>query len=326
VLQEIGALISAILMGLSVLLPQLPGPTTVEPEPAPPAASAPPTAVPPRVLEPPRAEPAPPKLSPTTPGGGFGAVPPNLGAGKQTKLDEAYGRLPRQRLDIYGLGTPDAAPIVLFVHGGGWSSGDKAQFGWLGDQLSQKGLVLALMNYQLSPAVQHPTHAQDVARAVAWLVRNGARYGGDPSRIYLVGHSAGAHLASLVALDPTYLAAENVKPSVVRGVVGIAGAAYDLDVHYAATPLASIFAPAFGPDPTRWSKAAPLRYVRKGAPPFLIVHGLNDGQVPAAAAQTFAVALQREGVPAELHLLPGQDHFSVLPWTTAYLPAWILGR
>jgi acetyl esterase/lipase len=202
--------------------------------------------------------------------------------------------------------------MLLFVHGGGWSIGDKTELSWLGAKLAQQGLLVAVANYRLSPAVQHPAHAQDVARAAAWLYRNGARYGGDPQRLYVGGHSAGAHLASLVALDGTYLAAEGLGTSIVRSVVGVSGAGYDLDARYVASPLAQLFFAAFGKDPARWALAAPLHYVSAGAPPFLLVHGLNDLEAPAAGAQAFADALRRDGAKIRLELLPGLDHQGTL--------------
>jgi acetyl esterase/lipase len=208
--------------------------------------------------------------------------------------------------------------MVLFVHGGGWSIGDKSDFGWLGAQLASQGYLVAVVNYRLSPAVQHPAHVQDVAAAVGWLVRNGQSYGGDPSRLYLFGHSAGAHLVSLVTLDPSYLAAQQLSASAIHSVVGVAGAGYDLDTYYANTPMASLLFPAFGSDPTTWAKAAPVRYVKPHAPPFYLAHGLNDTSAPVSATQTFAAALTRDGVPTQLNLLPNEDHLSVL---VAALPA-----
>src|SRR5439155_21268384 len=100
-----------------------------------------------------------------------------------------------------------------------------------------------LANYRLSPVVQHPTHAQDVARAVAWCHRQGARYGGTPPRLCLMGHSSGAHLAALVALDATYLAAEGLDRAVSHGVIGIAGAGFDLDARHGMSPVAPLLIP-----------------------------------------------------------------------------------
>jgi acetyl esterase/lipase len=202
--------------------------------------------------------------------------------------------------------------MLLFVHGGGWSIGDKAELSWLGAKLAEQGVLVAVANYRLSPAVQHPAHAQDVARAVAWLYRNGANYGGDPQRLYLGGHSAGAHLAALVSLDGGYLAAESLSPGIVRGVVGISGAGYDLDARYVASPLAQLFYGAFGEDSARWAAAAPQKYVTKSAPAFLLVHGLDDTQAPAASAQSLAQALKAEGASVRLELLPGLEHGTAL--------------
>ncbi|HLI26453.1 MAG TPA: alpha/beta hydrolase [Chloroflexota bacterium] len=242
---------------------------------------------------------------PLTPPGG-------LMTSRPAQSDVAYGADPRQRLDLYLPATRGGAPVVLFVHGGGWSIGDKAQFGWVGEQLAAQGVVAALANYRLSPAVQHPEHTKDVARAAAWLYRHAASYGGEPTRLYLVGHSAGAHLAALVALDRSYLVAEGLTPAIVRGVVGIAGPTYDLDASYAQTPIAPLLYAAFGPDPTRWAQAAPVRYVQPYAPGFLLIYGTADTQALPLSTQALAAALQRSGVPVQVEPLAGQDHFGVL--------------
>lgn len=242
---------------------------------APPGRPRAPSLAPPQLWLPNPGRPASPGVAPPTPEPGS----------VQTALDLAYGPDGRQRLDLYRPASAEPAPMLLFVHGGGWSSGDKRQYAWLGVQLAREGLLVAMTNYRLAPAVQHPQHAQDVAAATAWLYRHGAEYGGDPRRLYLAGHSAGAHLGALVALDARYLAAEGLSEPVIAGVAGFAGAA---------TPL------------------APLRYVKPDAPPFLLVHGLLDTQAPAASAQAFAAALQQQGVRTALYLLPQLDHFTVL--------------
>jgi acetyl esterase/lipase len=202
--------------------------------------------------------------------------------------------------------------MVLFVHGGAWSMGDKRQFAWLGDQLARQGMIVAVANYRLSPAVHHPAHAQDVAKVVAWLYQHGPDFGGDPQQLYVAGHSAGAHLVSLVALDDSYLAAEGLGTAVIHSVVGIAGAGYDMDASYAETPLAQIFGPAFGTDPSRWAAAAPLSFIQPTAPSFLLIHGLNDFIAPVLGTEVFAAALQEQGVPTQVQLLPSRNHLDVL--------------
>jgi acetyl esterase/lipase len=246
-------------------------------------------------------------------------------------FDIPYGPDPHQCLDLFVPDRPTGAPLVLFIHGGAWSVGDKSQYEAVGEQLAREGLVTALANHRLSPAVQHPAHAQDVARAVAWFYRHAASYGGDLEQLYLMGHSSGAHLASLLALDATYLAAEGLEASAIHGVVGIAGAGYDLDASYASTVVAPFVRPVFGPDCSRWALAAPLRYVQARAAPFLLIHGLRDTETPPASTQVFAAALRSAGVATQLHLLPDENHISVMfaaaplvlgflqaPWSVAH--------
>lgn len=232
--------------------------------------------------------------------------------GYSTELDVPYGPDPLQRLDLYLPAHTAHAPLVLFVHGGGWSVGDKSQYASVGERLAGAGLVAAMANYRLSPAVQHPAHAEDVARAVAWCYRHAPAYGADPQRFCLMGHSSGAHLASLVALDPIYLAAHSLVPGLIGRVLGVSGVGYDLNEDYAATSVGPFFVDVFGADATRWAQAAPLQYVLPSAPPFLLIHGLGDTEAPPASTEVFAAALQRAGVPVELDLIPGENHVTVM--------------
>jgi acetyl esterase/lipase len=249
-----------------------------------------------------------PGMLPATPPG---SVPWSV-ARAPTHADISYGDGSQQRLDLYLPERRGGAPVVLLLHGGAWTVGDKTDYGPVGDQLARNGAVVALVNYRLSPAVQHPAHAQDVAAAVAWLYRHATEYGGDPARLTLIGHSSGAHLAALVALDPSYLADQGLTAAVIQRVVGIAGAGYDLDARYATTPLAAVLNTVFGTDSSQWALAAPLRYVTGSALRFYLLHGLNDTSAPAASTQVFAAALQEAGVPTQLDLLPGQDHTGVV--------------
>jgi len=240
-------------------------------------------------------------------------------------LDVAYGPHPEQRLDIYLPADAAAAPLLIFVHGGGWSVGDKGQYEVVGNRLAHEGIVTMMANYRLSPAVQHPTHAQDVAQAIGWGYRHAAEYGADPERLCLMGHSSGAHLAALVALEPSYLAAEGMDISAVRRVIGVSGVAYDLDETYAEMCVAPFFTPVFGEDCSRWKLAAPLQYIEPTSPSFLLIHGLADTEAPPATTEAFAVALQQAGVPAQLVLIPDGGHVSVMfpaaPYVVDFLQA-----
>jgi acetyl esterase/lipase len=232
--------------------------------------------------------------------------------GRGVVWDVPYGPDPYQCLDLFLPNDSPGAPIVLFIHAGGWSVGDKSQYATVGDRLSNEGMVVATVNYRLSPAVQHPVHAEDVARAVAWCYSHAARYGADPERLCLIGHSSGAHLAALVALDPTYLAAQGLATTLIRRVVGIAGVGYDLDERYATEQLSPFLAPVFGSDSTRWAQAAPLRYVTPSAPAFLLIHGLSDVDAPPSSTRVFAAVLQRAGVATQMALFEGEAHISVV--------------
>src|SRR3954447_22775173 len=224
--------------------------------------------------------------------------------GLKTMLDVPYGPDPLQRLDIYAPEGASQAPFILFVHGGGWAVGDKSQYAAVGASLARAGFVVAIVNYRLSPPAQHPAHTEDVARAVAWCYRQALYHGADPERFYAIGHSSGAHLAALVALDPSYLAAEGLESSVIRRLVGIAGVGYDLNESYASPLITPFLEPVFGSDRTRWALAAPMRHVTPAAPASLLIHGLNDTDAPPASTQVFAKTLQDAGVTAELVLLP----------------------
>jgi acetyl esterase/lipase len=240
-------------------------------------------------------------------------------------LDLSYGSHPSQCLDLYLPADPEPSPLVMLIHGGAWSVGDKSQYAAVGVRLAQAGFLVAIINYRLSPAVQHPTHARDTASAVAWCYRHAAHYGADASRCYLVGHSSGAHLASLIALDESYLAAEGLERTIIQGVVGLSGAGYDLDANYASTMIAPYAMAVFGTDASRWRLAAPLHYVHADAPPFLLIHGLSDHEAPPAATERMAAALSNAGVDTQLHILPAEDHISVVfaaePLVLAFLTA-----
>jgi acetyl esterase/lipase len=149
----------------------------------------------------------------------------------ESVLDVAYyeglGADPvRHRLDLFLPRGPKAYPVLVFAHGGAWVFGDKSSFGLyteVGRCLARHGVGVALINYRLSPWVRHPEHVKDVARAFAWVHKNIAKYGGSPDRLFVGGHSAGGHLAALLSTDETYLTAEQLKASAVRGVIPVSG-------------------------------------------------------------------------------------------------------
>jgi acetyl esterase/lipase len=219
--------------------------------------------------------------------------------------DIAYGSDPRQRLSFWGAATQAdrPAPLILFVHGGGWKRGDRATATGRAkrDHFRGRGYAFATMNYRLVPAATVEQQAADVASALAWLIRHAGRLGIDPGRIVLMGHSAGAHLVALVGTDPAYLRAVGLTQRAVAGVVPIDGAAYDVpaQMRMGAPLMHQTYAQAFGSDPGRqqalsptWQAAAP------NAPAFLLLHVQRpDGR---AQARGLAMALRRAGTPVEI--------------------------
>ena len=201
----------------------------------------------------------------------------------------AYGDGPRRRLDIYRpvAGTnPAAGPVLVFFYGGSWKSGARGQYRFVGDAFARLGYTVVIPDYRLYPEVRFPGFMEDAAAAIAWTVRNLADAGGRRRPLFLMGHSAGAHIAALAAVDPRYLAAHDLTPARLCGVVGMAGP-------YAFDPLAyrstrAVFAGLADPDEARPVK----RIAAEGIPPFLLLHGAEDGTVKPFNTTEFAAALR----------------------------------
>lgn len=221
-------------------------------------------------------------------------------------------------LDIYAPEDARDLPVMVMIHGGGWAFGDKANRGLIDRKIpffASRGWVLVSVNYRLSPKVQHPVHVEDVARALAWLGENVGKYGGDAKQIYLMGHSAGAHLAALVAIDGKYLQAHGRKLSMLKGVVLLDGAGYDIPTHLQSTAgpmLKRMYVRAFTDDAAKQRQASPISHVAPGKdiPPFLIIH-VADREASRKQSEALAKALVTAKVPARTFAAEGENHGSV---------------
>ena len=172
----------------------------------------------------------------------------------------SFGSDPLQRLDLVVPVGAARAPVLLFVHGGGWSIGDKRSgAGIKASHFAASGWAFASTNYRLVPQATVEQQAADVAGAIAFLRAHATQNNLDPDRIVLIGHSAGAHLAALVGTDPRYLAAAGVPMAAVRGVVLLDGAGYDVAAQMArpGNPVGSMYDAAFGKDATRQTALSP---------------------------------------------------------------------
>ncbi len=222
-----------------------------------------------------------------------------------------------QALDVYRVPGAVDRPILVFIHGGGWSEGDKGRHTRKGEFFAGEGFLYVTLNYRLSPAVRHPAHVEDVAKALAWIHHHAAQYGGDASRIFLLGHSAGAHLAALVATDARYLEAEGLPPELVDGVILLDGSGYDIATRMKGARgwSRAMYRNAFGDDPEAWKDASPARHaefswLQRAPPPFLLFH--VAGRAPSAKqARAFAEVLRASGGRAEVEEVKNRDHVTI---------------
>jgi acetyl esterase/lipase len=205
---------------------------------------------------------------------------------------EAYGPDPAHRLDVYAP-TPSgtARPVVVFFYGGSWQNGQREDYYFAGAGLAAKGFVAMLPDYRKYPQVVFPGFVEDGAMAVAWAKRNAARFGGDPSRVFLMGHSAGAHIAAMLSLDARYLGAQGLAPRDIAGLVGLAGP-YDF-LPLRDPVLKTIFAPA-------------------GAPPAFLATGADDSTVNPRNTANLAARLRSLGVRVEERRYEGLNHYTIV--------------
>ncbi len=221
--------------------------------------------------------------------------------------DLSYGSGDRQKLDVYlpkDAKPSDRRKVVVFFYGGSWRGGSRQKYRFVGAALAERGYVAVVPDYRVYPEVAFPAFVQDGAAAVAWVHANIARYGGDPDRIYLMGHSAGAHISMLLALDPRYLKADGVAPKIVRGIVGIAGPyAFDPTNYKNTKP---IFATADPPDDAR-----PIAFAGRPGPPMLLLHGTGDRTVLPRNSAELAETYRAAGGTAILKYYPRIGHYRI---------------
>jgi len=237
------------------------------------------------------------------------AYPPAPGT-----VEHAYGSNPKQRLDLVKPVGVTKAPLLLFVHGGGWSIGDKAHAApekarWA----NSRGWAFASANYRLVPQATVEQQAADVASAIAWLRANAAKEGLDPDRIVLMGHSAGAHLVALVGTDPRYLQTAGVPMSAIKGVVLLDGAGYDVPSQASAEMnlVKPMYEAAFGSDPKRQAALSPTRNAAAPNVARWLILPIERRQDSQAQSKGLAEALNRGGASASVVVVPGESHGSL---------------
>ena len=222
----------------------------------------------------------------------------------------AYGPDPRQALDVYAP-SGDAAPagpgrpVVVFFYGGSWASGARADYAFAGRSLAAEGFVTVVPDYRLVPQVRFPGFVDDGAAAVAYVRAHAREWGGDADRLALAGHSAGAYIAAMLALDGRFLARAGAPAGTVRAWAGLSGP-YDF---YPFDVKASQDAFSAYPDP---AATQPITFAGAGAPPTFLAHGTRDTTVRPRNTERLAAKLRSAGVTVDEHLYEGLDHKDVV--------------
>lgn len=230
--------------------------------------------------------------------------------GDAPAIEVAYGDAPRQRYDVYrpvgadGLPLSGPLPVVIFVHGGSWETGDKHAYRWVGQGLAAQGFIAVLPNYGLMPDRRFPGFVDDAARAVAHAYAQLSQWGGDRARVVLMGHSAGAHIAALVAYDARYLAAHGLTPRVFSGFIGLSGP-YDFVFD---TPL---LRRTFSGTPEQERDALPVNFASRQSPRTLLVMGRDDRTVNPTNTHSLARRLGEVGASVDTLWVDGAHGASV---------------
>ncbi|MGZ3375150.1 MAG: alpha/beta hydrolase [Phenylobacterium sp.] len=220
----------------------------------------------------------------------------------------AFGPEPHQRLDVYAPRrgrVRTSLPVAVFFYGGSWDTGKRTDYGWVGQALASRGFVTVLPDYGLYPQVRYPGFLRDGAEAVRWAQDHAAQYGGDPTRIVLVGHSAGAYNAAMIALDSRYLKAAGVDPKHIKALGGLSGP-YDF------LPLTDPIAQRTFGEAADLAGTQPTSFVTKDSPPAFLATGDDDTMVFPKNTVKLAAKLRAAGVAVEEQHYPKVDHVSMV--------------
>jgi acetyl esterase/lipase len=242
------------------------------------------------------------------------ALAPRDGVTRAEDLTYASG--PRHGIDVYApTPMPKDAPVVVFFYGGSWEEGTRQMYRFVGATLAAHGIVAFIPDYRLYPKVRFPTFIQDGAQAVAWAREHAAAYGGDPSHLFLMGHSAGAQIATLLTLDSHWLNAVGMDPDRdITGTIGLAGP-YDF------LPLQTPTLKAIFGAPSEWPASQPINFVTPGAPPMFLAAGSDDKTVDPGNTTRLAARLRANHDNVEVHMYPGIGHATLMG---AFAPALTL--
>jgi acetyl esterase/lipase len=225
-------------------------------------------------------------------------------AGRIVAEGVPYGASPAQQVDVFAPAQAAVAPrpVVIFFHGGGWAKGSRDTYGFAGRAFASEGFVTVIAGYRLVPEGRYPVFMEDAAEAVRWTRANIARFDGDPNRIVLAGHSAGAHIALLLALDPRWLGADVQPGGAIRGAISLAGPTDFLPLEPGGRGDVALG------HVRPLEITQPIHFARADAPAIWMGHGDADVTVRPRNSQRLAAALTDVGGQAEVRMYPGVDH------------------
>ncbi len=242
-------------------------------------------------------------------------VPPLRAAEPKVARDIAYSepKTEKQTLDVYAPADGKQMPVVVFIHGGGWQSGDKKEVDKKPQAFTDRGFVFVSVNYRLLPNATINQMGQDVAKAIRWVHDHAKDYGGDPDTLFVTGHSAGAQLAALICTDEGYLKAEKMSLAAIRGCIPNDGDTYDvpLQIKTVEQKRADLYRKKFGDEESQ-KALSPITHATKGKhiPPFLILHVATHPEVKMQS-EKLAKALTDAGVPARAYPAEGKTHTTI---------------
>lgn len=233
------------------------------------------------------------------------AAVPN--GGYQITPGISYGSHERNVLDVYVPRAPSdkPRPVVVFFYGGSWEAGNRGDYEFVAEALTSQGFVVVVPDYRVYPEVKFPDFMYDAAAATLWTKRNIAQYGGDDGHVFVMGHSAGAHIAAMLTLNAEYLNNVGLQPQDLAGMIGLAGP-YDF------LPLTSErLKIIFGPEDERW-KSQPINFVTGNNPPMLLLVGTDDDTVWPKNTYNLAAKIKAAGGPVKVIKYPGWGHIDMV--------------
>ncbi|MFK7760474.1 MAG: alpha/beta hydrolase, partial [Phycisphaerales bacterium] len=221
-------------------------------------------------------------------------------------------------LDVYQPARPATSPrpILLYIHGGGWAIGDKKRVEHKAQWATDQNMVFVSVNYRLSPRVMHPQHATDVAQSIAYVIDHASEWNADPDQLIVMGHSAGAHLAAIVATDESLLDPHDRAPSDLAAVILLDGAGYNIEQRFNDPDLSRLehrwYTDAFGSNPKSWELASPTLQIHPSDPlPALLAVYAGDVQSSRLQTIELANAWKATNAPTTIHHAPTKDHTSI---------------